>query len=966
MQAIASPQSPLIIIIQPDASVAARCATLAAAAGAEARCFVTAHAATTAVDEGRQTLVIADHRRAGRRGYEAIRAIRRRAPRAAWVVLTDVTPAFSQGYPSRAGIGAVVSRHPGWCVALAEVIGRVFGAAPSETLARALDDDSAATLADHLESAPPEVVARAVDVIALAADGAAVIEGLLDTPHGFLVLQTVDGTALSVLESVAADSSRPLSLRLIAVSRLRPGKALQARLRDDSPYVRYASAEIYLEHAVDADNVDVLSAIARMDAAPDLRARAAEALAVLVDETKLAGLIAGAPAAIADAARARVAARRRSAESLPEDHDARLVHFAQHGPADALLSALDAAPHSPRWFELAAERAPSRLNAVTSELSDPSRARAALLGATRRPAALRVLVEASSAPAEIRGAALRLLTKDPGFEGLLTAALQKGPDALRRAALLAAAQRPKVGLRLIVAVAKAESFAAPLRVVALELLASVAPAGQAASAIGSVLGTAEPRVASAAYRCATMVAGARAKALIDRGVSEPRLGHAIVEGAIELCEAGFGILHAVAAHRATAREVRLRAVRHLASSFPAADTKAWLPALRAELAPKVAHPHPVADTIRNRRAHGAGGTSGPTQPVAPSRLPGGDVSTQGQRPARGRRAAGTGPRDPARPAGTAQPTRRRGPDGRGRAAGSGPRAPASASNRGHGRSSGEAGRTSSSHAKQRRDPARPAGTAHPLGGASTKSRATGGAAERIRIASGHEARARTKLLAALDRGPDGFEALAALVATPSTPIDIRVTALRALVDGFDDERVLPILEQAMLTGPPKLQHAALAGATVLRGSRVQGIEAVARSGAHPVDVRLRAFRQLKSRLSKERLHPVIDTLLLDRSPTLREAALEALFPSLRHVPEGDVEEPLVNLLVEHPSTDVKADAAAALGIFGGRAAIPALVAHATGLLTKASLKAASRTALQRIVARDPGARTVIEAAGRRK
>ena len=232
----------------------------------------------------------------------------------------------------------------------------------------------------------------------------------------------------------------------------------------------------------------------------------------------------------------------------------------------------------------------------------------------------------------------------------------------------------------------------------------------------------------------------------------------------------------------------------------------------------------------------------------------------------------------------------------------------------------------------------------------------------LRITGGNEARAAAKLIAALDRGPDGLDALRALVLTPATPVDVRVNALRSLVAGFDDAVVQPLLEHALLTGPPKLQHAALAGATVLRGAKIDGLETVARSARHPIDVRLRAFRQLKSRRTKDELRQLVEALLLDQSATLRRAALEAFFPSMHHMQDHDVEAALVNLLVEHPSADVKTSAATALGTYGSRLAVPALVEHAKGLLRGGALKSAARTALSRIVVRDPGATALIEQA----
>lgn len=763
---------------------------------------------------------------------------------------------------------------------------------------------------------------------------------------------------------------------------------LRKVLDDPAVFVRHAAAQAALEFARShpAQNLKLTRWLASsVSVAFDVRAGAVGVLAREMDDAGLQATL----TAATDRHRALLtsAAEEARRHRLGKDEVNRLYAAAcSDQPSATRVAALRGLAAG------APERVLGQVVAKTRADADPGVQTATLLAAVTmddtRP--LAAIADDVAVPPSVRGQALRLLAsrsvggsaaspvsptsgaaKRKGSIEIIARALDgDGPVAVRLPALLAAMQLGPRGHAMVESIARAEQAPNVLRIRALHAVAQSRLREDALAVLFAALDAPSTAVATTAHTLASRLLGGDYRALLDRVEhgSQPELQHAFLEGAMALGQAGFAPVADLVNRPTIAREVRLRAVRHLSATFAPGDVHAVIerakqmltpapanrqtpatssPRSRTEARPSRAPARPAArpNVLQTRGDGRVAFERANTRPEPPASIPADDPSnavTQPNRPAKAAiPATGPAPQTP-ESAGGVQ-ARASAPAGATGPAKAPPQTPEQPEPRLQTRQTPAEGR--GSRASRGSRPARPAGT----------QRAP------LRVAPSSEAAARLQLQAALHLGAEGLTALTEVALAPTVPVDLRVTALRHLAHEFPKENVLPVIERAITHGPPKLQHAALAAANQIGARTPKALSAAASAQTNPDDVRLRALRQLHSSQDKAVVASLAETLLDDPSSTMRRAALEAIFPSMRHTQDTAIEGALVNLLVEHPSDRVKTAAAKALATFGTSEAVHALVSFTRGLLTKSVLKTAARDAVERIAVRDPRARAVIQA-----
>lgn len=956
---------PTVIVAEPDSGVRAALALVAAARGWTFEAVATGAGLVAASRRVEAQLLVAAVELPDGDGARWLASARRARPGPA-LLLSDAPAQLSRSAPERLRLSHVLLRRGTWGPSLGALLDglvTVAGAPPPGLLEAAHDPMALGALAPSLgelgglESAVLAVLASGPEsawapVLAAAADA--------HGPCGRLALRAAGLGVAGPWARIAGSDGLPLELRVAAIGALaRPPadraalETLRAAIVDASPFVRHAAARAALElgRAASPPLVDWLLSGARVPL--DVRLGAAEAIRRRLGSAEIASRLAALGDAAADRLRARLhdgaastaeAADAARSEALDRSRP-RAVRLAAVGRLDgrpeserielaiALASDPDPAVAAAVVARAAAEPEPAVLDALQSEACPPPvRAMVAALGPGRPEAARRRAAAARDPDPRVRATALLVTAPVPGPE--------------LEASLLEAAEDPAPHTRL-------------------QVVALADRSGAGGAALERLAGDSEPGLAAAALEVLARRAGAEVLGLLPLVTRAPELGHALVAGVARLGEAGYGALVALALAGELPDSARLEAARLLREGWPETDVRAVVERLRHVLRPRaqeaITEPSPRARGSRPRRpgrdrAPRGPSRTAPTRPATPAPLPPTEPASPADLADRLPTEASppapppfpTAPVEPARPVlppfpaslppfpSAPSPRAASGPSPSGAHAVAGP-APAGAR---PGRDRGRGARADPSAST-----ARPAGTARAP----------------LRVAPRAEADARQRLLAAIKLGSDGFEPLRELVEAGTVPAELRVTALRQLVHGFEPKRTAPVLEHALLFGPPKLQHAALA-ASMSGGGAAAPLDRLARSPDQPADVRLRALRQLAAQHGKTSARDTAEALLDDADANLRRAALETLFPSMRHTQETAIEDALLGLLADHPSARVKLGAARALATYGGARSIRPLLELGLRLLTKPTLRGAAREAVQRIAARDPDARRSLEIA----
>ena len=656
-----------------------------------------------------------------------------------------------------------------------------------------------------------------------------------------------------------------------------------------------------------------------------------------------------------------------AAEDLAERDDldvSAVARAAQSGPVERRLQALNAlASEFPkavvlpmlqrfqetddvvlkaRAFELAMRRSDNGFEDILARaaIGGPGMQRSILRGALGQgPRGFRAMTAIAEAPAllgMVRALAVRAMAVrfTPGRCSPVIRRLLLAPDfEVAHAALLAAVQLGVHGFGLL-KWAQVQSPIPAIRESALIQLAQHAPDPMLGPALGRGLQDPDRQVQCAAVEIGMRRAGADFGRFLERIVRTGRadLQQAGLDGAIEQGEAGFQAVTAFALELGLHSEVRRRALDALRRRFAPEDVAPVLARLPKETRdrsqppeapdtepaqPAVANTPDVPDTEPAQPAVANPPDvpdTEPAQPAAPGppayqqELTRFDLPnfTRKVRPAPGDRA-------PTRPT---------------------PKAGAPPSGDPTGLSARQAGL--------------PGGT--PLGapdasGSRSRLRAPSIRRRRPQIDLG---RAQKALKAAVLAGPEGFRAIHRLAESPRVPDEVRVQAIRRLAADFPHrEGVREVLELALSDEAAEVQNAGLGCAMLRDDTRFSPIEQLILNEASPGFLRIRAVRFLSARFEKGRCTPVLEALFEQTEMALRRVALECLFPSLKYVPPDRVESHLCNLLTEHHNAEVKVAAAKALGVFGGRTALPALDRF-TGLFTEGEVKDAAETASARI------------------
>ncbi|MEE2901180.1 MAG: HEAT repeat domain-containing protein [Myxococcota bacterium] len=163
-----------------------------------------------------------------------------------------------------------------------------------------------------------------------------------------------------------------------------------------------------------------------------------------------------------------------------------------------------------------------------------------------------------------------------------------------------------------------------------------------------------------------------------------------------------------------------------------------------------------------------------------------------------------------------------------------------------------------------------------------------------------------------------LEKLGDLVKQTECPDEIRCKALEAaLAIAPQSEDTRQIIEVAIQSGKTELQHQALAPDIHQSGWSLETLRNAVYDLGNDISVRIRALRSLQSSsLTKEQFTAACEQLFYDYDGEIRRSALELVFPSIRFAHSSDVENQLINLSEEHPSSRARCSAALALGAFG--------------------------------------------------
>ncbi|MEQ8568822.1 MAG: HEAT repeat domain-containing protein [Deltaproteobacteria bacterium] len=630
-------------------------------------------------------------------------------------------------------------------------------------------------------------------------------------------------------------------------------------------------------------------------------------------------------------------------------------------------------------YELAASIAVEGYeDTVTRAIADDAE-RAVLLGALklgRRGAGTLTRLALSDAATAVRVAATRALGSRFGAAAQPTLrSLWSGDDFELAEAALLATLHGAGGLRD----AAAHAPRAEVRIRALQILDASGTPTLVHDAVTRALRDDERDVRVAATAIAMRRAGAECAGLLDRvaQTSDAEMADAALDGAIALGLAGYGAAGAIAYDTRLALPVRQRAVRWIERTFEAEDHAQLFAALEA------ASPG-LVDRARRETTGGEAPATTPqlpvtfwsdvTQPEAPAfdvadtrpaaPAGGGARYADSENASGGPQSEYTGPRSEyAGPQNESAGPRSESPGPRSGSAGpqsesagpqnesagpqnesAGPRSESPGpQNESAGPRSESPGPRSESAGPQnesagpQNESAGPRSESPGLHNAPPPSRA-GGALPAVdphvarlvrpaprprRPALGLE-RARAALQVALRAGPNGHRGLMTLAASDRVPAEVRIQAIRHLAaQAPEREDVGRLLAGAMRSDDPDLQDEALKAAVVRRDTAVEAIEHVAENAAS-AQTRARATRFLGSRWSVREVRGSLERRLYDPDPSVRLAALFAIFSSTRFVAEHQREQALINILVEHTDPDVRASAAHALGAFGTKAALPAL------------------------------------------
>ncbi len=610
--------------------------------------------------------------------------------------------------------------------------------------------------------------------------------------------------------------------------------------------------------------------------------------------------------------------------------------------------------------------------------------RAALLGAMQLGhqgrAAITAIAEHESVEPVVRAMALRML-------GLRFVAASVVPTlekaafgrrfSVAEAALLAAVQLGPPGTGLLQSAVRSAQIPA-VRELALRLLDQHSAQANLQSALNRAIRDRDPQVQATAVEIATRRAGEGFSSLLEKLLPLRRedLLRAALEGALDLQDAGFGPVAALALRGP--RAVQIRALWHLINEFAPEDAQPVLQKARRlhpELlaiamrgpqepeAPQTPQPR-VEDTLSSLPArldprqdpqrHVKTGPARPAQQhtgMPPVGLPHAGGRREVERTEDLQRAASKAGRalspppeavetEPARPAKTAEApaadwgkevTRYDMPSAKER----------SAKRREERPQAWEVAHTRPTEPVE--EPKPPASTPAP------KAKVKKPPAPRGPIEVG---RARHALSVAMRQGRNGYKAIRTLAEHSRVPKEVRIQALRQLGANFPDKRdVARVIERLITSDDPHIQSAALGCATVRDDTRFETIKQVIESDKAALYTKVRAVRFLSGRFKKSQVNPLLETLFESPIPAIRRSALEAIFTSLRYVPEADTEKALVNLLEVHESIPVKISAAKALGAFGTKRALDALARYTKKMFADGELKDAARIATARIDAR---------------
>ena len=186
-----------------------------------------------------------------------------------------------------------------------------------------------------------------------------------------------------------------------------------------------------------------------------------------------------------------------------------------------------------------------------------------------------------------------------------------------------------------------------------------------------------------------------------------------------------------------------------------------------------------------------------------------------------------------------------------------------------------------------------------------------------------------------------------LVKKTECPDEIRCKALEAtLAIAPQSEDARQIIEIAIRSGKTELQHQALSPDIHQSGWSLETLRNAVYDLGNDISVRIRALRSLQSSsLSKEQFTATCEQLFYDYNGEIRRSALELVFPSIRFAHSSDVENQLINLSEEHPSSRARCSAALALGAFGKHSAYEYLKREKGKLFTSSDFRKAANQSI---------------------
>jgi len=191
------------------------------------------------------------------------------------------------------------------------------------------------------------------------------------------------------------------------------------------------------------------------------------------------------------------------------------------------------------------------------------------------------------------------------------------------------------------------------------------------------------------------------------------------------------------------------------------------------------------------------------------------------------------------------------------------------------------------------------------------------------------------------------EKLGKLIRQSDCPDEIKCKALEAILAiAPQSENTRQIIEIAIRSGKTELQHPALAPDIHQSGWSLELLRNAVYDLGNDISVRIRALRSLQSSsLSKEQFTATCEQLFYDYNGQIRRSALELVFPSIRFAHSSDVENQLINLSEDHPSTRARCSAALALGAFGKHSAYEYLKREKGRLFTSSDFRKAAEQSI---------------------